>query len=183
MVFVQLPCAIACINSCGLVKNHKHWQPYHCLDTRNYCTHWQVRVALFLRLLCLTQVRQPKSPSSTYAHVRACVRVCACVRACVRVCACESVCVCACESVWLCVCMKLQTWDCMKIWYSDRSSYEWCSPSQKDEWKVVLLCSGHSMASRWEEWVGRDFASFHTLFFFFSFFFNGKQIICKRMAF
>ena len=31
--------AIACINICAHVKNLKHWQPYHCLDTQNYCTH------------------------------------------------------------------------------------------------------------------------------------------------
>ena len=35
----QPPCAIACINICAHVKNLKHWQPYHCLDTQKYCTH------------------------------------------------------------------------------------------------------------------------------------------------
>ena len=35
---VQPPCAIAGINICVHVKNPKHWQPYHCLDTRKYCT-------------------------------------------------------------------------------------------------------------------------------------------------
>ena len=55
-VSVQPPCAITCINSCVHVKNPKHWQPYHCLDTRKYCTHWQEWVALLLRrLLCLTR--------------------------------------------------------------------------------------------------------------------------------
>ena len=39
MVSAQPPCAIACINICAHVKNLKHWQPYHCLDTQNYCTH------------------------------------------------------------------------------------------------------------------------------------------------
>ena len=38
-VSVRPPCAIACINICGHVKNPKHWQPYHCLDTGKYCTH------------------------------------------------------------------------------------------------------------------------------------------------
>ena len=38
-VSVQPPCAIACINICVHVKNPEHWQPHHCLDTRQYCTH------------------------------------------------------------------------------------------------------------------------------------------------
>ena len=33
-VSVQPPCAIACINICAYVKNPKHWQPYHCPDTK-----------------------------------------------------------------------------------------------------------------------------------------------------
>ena len=33
-------CAVACISSCAHVRNSKHGQPYHCLDTRKYCTHW-----------------------------------------------------------------------------------------------------------------------------------------------
>ena len=37
---VQTPCAIACINIRARVKNPKHWQPHHCLDTGKYCTHW-----------------------------------------------------------------------------------------------------------------------------------------------
>ena len=28
------PCAVACTNICAHVKNLKHWQSYHCLDTR-----------------------------------------------------------------------------------------------------------------------------------------------------
>ena len=32
-------CAIAFIDFCAHVKNPKAWQPYHCLDTRKYCTH------------------------------------------------------------------------------------------------------------------------------------------------
>ena len=39
MVSAQPLRAIACINICAHVKNLKHWQPYHCLDTQNYCTH------------------------------------------------------------------------------------------------------------------------------------------------
>ena len=30
--------AVACISICVLVKNPKHWQPYHCSDTRKYYT-------------------------------------------------------------------------------------------------------------------------------------------------
>ena len=37
-VLLQLPYTIACINTCQHVKNPKRWQPYHCLDTRKYCT-------------------------------------------------------------------------------------------------------------------------------------------------
>ena len=33
------------------VKNPKHWQPYRCLDTRQYCTHWWAWVALLVWLL------------------------------------------------------------------------------------------------------------------------------------
>ena len=40
MVSEQPLCAITCINICAHVKNHKHWQPYHCLDAWKYCTHW-----------------------------------------------------------------------------------------------------------------------------------------------
>ena len=43
-------------------KNLKHWKPYHCLDTHKYCIPWQKWVALFLRLLCLTQARRPRFP-------------------------------------------------------------------------------------------------------------------------
>ena len=56
-VSVQPPCAIACINIYVHVKNPNHWQPYDCLDTRTYYTHWQKWVVLLLRLLCLYQVR------------------------------------------------------------------------------------------------------------------------------
>ena len=48
-----------CINICVKVKNAKHRQPYHRLDTHKYCTHWYEWVALLLRLLCFTQVRRP----------------------------------------------------------------------------------------------------------------------------
>ena len=51
------------INICAHVKNPTHWQPYHCLDTRQYCTHWLEWVALLLRLLHLTQVWQPEFPA------------------------------------------------------------------------------------------------------------------------
>ena len=33
------PCAIASINVRAYVKNAKHRQPYHCLDTRKYQKH------------------------------------------------------------------------------------------------------------------------------------------------
>ena len=33
-------CAITCINICAHIKNPKPWQPYHCLDTQQYYTHW-----------------------------------------------------------------------------------------------------------------------------------------------
>ena len=56
-------CAVACIDICVHVKNPKHWQPYHFLDTWRYCTHWQEWVALPLWLQCLTQVRPPKFPT------------------------------------------------------------------------------------------------------------------------
>ena len=39
-VSIQPSCAITCINICACIKPPKHWQPYHCLDTRKYCTHW-----------------------------------------------------------------------------------------------------------------------------------------------
>ena len=55
--------AIAFINIRARVKNLKHWQPCHCLDTRKYYTHWQEWVALLLQLLCLTQVRWPEFPT------------------------------------------------------------------------------------------------------------------------
>ena len=45
------------------VKNPKHRQPYHCLDTRKHCTCWQEWVALLLQLLPLTPVRRPKFPA------------------------------------------------------------------------------------------------------------------------
>ena len=60
MVSAQPPRAIAYINICAHVKNPTHWQSYHCLNTGKYCTHWQERVALLLRLLCVTRVRRPK---------------------------------------------------------------------------------------------------------------------------
>ena len=56
-------CAIAFINIRAHVKNLKHWQPCHCLDTRKYYTHWQEWVVLLLQLLCLTQVRWPEFPT------------------------------------------------------------------------------------------------------------------------
>ena len=34
MVSVQPMCAVAFIIICAHVKNPKHWQPYHCLDTK-----------------------------------------------------------------------------------------------------------------------------------------------------
>ena len=39
-VSVQPPIAIACINIWAHVTNPKQWQPYHCLDTGKYHTHW-----------------------------------------------------------------------------------------------------------------------------------------------
>ena len=33
---VQPQCALACIKICAHVKSPKHWQPYHCLDTRKH---------------------------------------------------------------------------------------------------------------------------------------------------
>ena len=38
-VSAQPHCAIAYINISVHVKSPKHRQPYHCLDTRKYCTH------------------------------------------------------------------------------------------------------------------------------------------------
>ena len=49
-VSVQPPCAIASINIYAHVKNPKHWQPYHCLDTQKCCTHREVWVMLFLQV-------------------------------------------------------------------------------------------------------------------------------------
>ena len=60
---IQPLCATACINIRAHVKNPKHWQPYHCLDTWKYYTHWQEWVALLLRLLCRTQVQWPEFPA------------------------------------------------------------------------------------------------------------------------
>ena len=37
-VSIQPLCAIACINIHTHIKNHKRWQPYHCLDTQKHCT-------------------------------------------------------------------------------------------------------------------------------------------------
>ena len=39
-VFIQPPCVNARINIRTQVRNCKHWQGYHCYDTRKYCTHW-----------------------------------------------------------------------------------------------------------------------------------------------
>ena len=40
-VFVQPPWEIACTASiCAHIKDTKRWQPYHCLDARNYSAHW-----------------------------------------------------------------------------------------------------------------------------------------------
>ena len=50
-LFVQTLCAVACVNFCVHIKNHKHWQPYFCLG------------ALFYQLLCLTKVRWAKFPA------------------------------------------------------------------------------------------------------------------------
>lgn len=35
------PCvqSVICLNSCVHFKSPKHWQPYHCLDRREYSTH------------------------------------------------------------------------------------------------------------------------------------------------
>ena len=38
MVSTQPLCPIACINISAHIKNPKHRQPYHCLDTWKYCT-------------------------------------------------------------------------------------------------------------------------------------------------
>ena len=38
-VSVQPSCAVAWINIYAHVKDHKHWQPFLCLDTRKYRTH------------------------------------------------------------------------------------------------------------------------------------------------
>ena len=35
----QPPCVIACIDICVHIKNPKHWQPCHCLDTQKYVLH------------------------------------------------------------------------------------------------------------------------------------------------
>ena len=47
------PVATVCINICAHVKNPKHWQPYHCLDTQKYCTYSRELAALLFQLLCL----------------------------------------------------------------------------------------------------------------------------------
>ena len=39
MVFIQTPNAITRISICMHVKNPKHWQLHHCLDTQKYYTH------------------------------------------------------------------------------------------------------------------------------------------------
>ena len=56
-----------CVQSHALTPVHTlkilYTQPYHCLDTRKYCTHLEEWVALILLLLCLTQVRQPQFPA------------------------------------------------------------------------------------------------------------------------
>ena len=69
-VSVQPPCVSECINICAHVKTPKHWQPYHCLDTRKYCTHWQERIALLLRLLCFTRVGRPELPARDNAVLK-----------------------------------------------------------------------------------------------------------------
>ena len=53
---VNFLCAITCFNICVHVKNPKHRQPYHCLDTGKYYTPWQEWVALLLPLLHLTPI-------------------------------------------------------------------------------------------------------------------------------
>lgn len=37
-MFVQLLCAIVCVNICVQVENPKHLHPYHCLDVKRYST-------------------------------------------------------------------------------------------------------------------------------------------------
>ena len=37
-VSAQPSCAAACTNISAHVKDPKHWQPYHCLETGKYCT-------------------------------------------------------------------------------------------------------------------------------------------------
>ena len=48
---VQPLCAVACVRICVNVKNPKHQQPYHCLDTPKHYTHRQEWVAPLLQLL------------------------------------------------------------------------------------------------------------------------------------
>ena len=56
---VPPPCAIACIYTCAVVKNPKHWQPYRYLDTGKYHTHRQEWVAITVPY----QVRRPEFPA------------------------------------------------------------------------------------------------------------------------
>ena len=51
MVSTQPLCPIACINISAHIKNPKHRQPYHCLDTWKYCTHWLVCICTMVVLL------------------------------------------------------------------------------------------------------------------------------------
>ena len=54
-VFVQFPCAIACISICAHNTNSKHWQPYHWFDSR--------KVLHSLWLLCFIKVSLAKFPA------------------------------------------------------------------------------------------------------------------------
>ena len=62
---LRCPYSPPCNNICEHVKNPKHWQPYHCLDTKMLHTLIGEGIALLLRLLCLkmTQVRPPAFPA------------------------------------------------------------------------------------------------------------------------
>ena len=59
---VKTPCAIACIQICGHITNHKHWQPYHCLDTEMLHTPTEMGSAA-LAAAVPYQVKQPKFPT------------------------------------------------------------------------------------------------------------------------
>ena len=41
VIVLSLTSTIACISICAHVNNPKHCQPHHCLDTRQYRTHWR----------------------------------------------------------------------------------------------------------------------------------------------